>query len=188
MNKKLLRRYLPDRDSVHSNKWFAWMGDWLHHPGLWALNRDSVAGGVAIGLFAGLIPGPLQMLTAILLAVPLKRNIPVALVTTFYTNPLTIAPLYLLAYGYGRLLMGASGHHRHDEPFVWDWSDWFGSCEAMIHWMISLGPPLAVGLVALALTLALAGYFAVQIGWRIYVTLAWRARCRRRLAQSRGRM
>src|SRR5262245_16848264 len=107
MHSKFLRRHLPDRDSIRDNKWFAWMGDWLHHPRLWALNRDGIAGGVAIGLFAGLVPGPLQMLTAILLCVPLKRNIPVALVTTFYTNPLTIAPLYLLAYAYGSLLLGA---------------------------------------------------------------------------------
>jgi uncharacterized protein (DUF2062 family) len=180
MPRKFLRRHLPDRASIRSNKWFAWMGDWLHHPGLWALNRDALAGGVAIGLFAGLIPGPLQMLTAILLCVPLKRNIPVALVTTFYTNPLTIAPLYLIAYKYGSLLMGASGHHRHVEPFVWNWSDWFASCEALIHWMLSLGPPLAVGLVALALTLAFVGYFLVQVGWRLYIVFLWWRRARRR--------
>ena len=45
---------------------------------------------------------------------------------------------------------------------------------------LGLGKPLAAGLVALALTLAALGYFAVQIGWRAYVVLAWRARRRRR--------
>jgi hypothetical protein len=39
-----------------------------------------------------------------------------------------------------------------------------------------MGKPLALGLVALALTLALAGYFAVSLGWRAYVVLAWRKR------------
>jgi uncharacterized protein (DUF2062 family) len=181
MPRKFFRRYLPDRDSIHANKYLGWMGGWLHHPNLWALNRHSVAGGFAIGLFAGMVPGPLQMLTAALLAVPLKKNIPVALLTTWYTNPLTIAPLYLLAYGYGRLLMGASGHHaRTVEPIEWYWSDWIGSCKALLQWMISLGAPLAVGLLALAITLAVVGYFAVQLGWRIHTTLAWRARGRRR--------
>ena len=37
----------------------------------------------------------------VLLAVPLRVNLPVALATTFYTNPFTIGPLYLLAYGIG---------------------------------------------------------------------------------------
>jgi uncharacterized protein (DUF2062 family) len=182
---KYLRKRLPDRSTVRKYKWLAWCRHWLDHPGLWAVNRSSVAGGFAIGLFAGLIPGPLQMLGATLLAIPLKKNIPVALVTTFYTNPFTIAPLYLLAYGYGRLLLGAGGHPAQVEPFLWNWSDWFGSFRDLMDWAISLGPALGVGLVALALTLAALGYFAVQLGWRLYVVLAWRARARRRLARAR---
>lgn len=180
MPRKHFRKFLPDGDTVRGNKYLAWLGTWLHHPNLWHLNRDSVAGGVAIGLFAGLVPGPLQMLTAALLAVWLKRNLPVALVTTLYTNPFTIAPLYLLAFGYGRFLMGANHHADKVEPFVWDWAHWIDSAQALAHWMLSLGKPLAIGLVALSLTLAALGYVAVQIGWRVYVTLAWRARARQR--------
>jgi len=57
---------------------------------------------------------------------------------------------------------------------------WLGEwIEAMGAWTLSLGKPLAVGLVALALSLALIGYVAVQVGWRAYVTLAWRKRKRR---------
>ena len=179
---RFLRKRLPDGHTVRQYKWLAWCSHWLHHPNLWALNRCSVAGGFAIGLFAGLIPGPLQMLSAVLLAILFKRNIPVALATTFYTNPFTIAPLYLLAYGYGRLLMG-NGHRAEVEPFIWNWSDWGGSFRELMEWAISLGPPLAVGLVALALTFAFLGYFAVRFGWRLYVVLAWRARARRRLAR-----
>jgi len=183
MPRKLFRRYLPDAHTVRTSKYLAWMGTWLQHPNLWALNRDSVAGGFAIGLFAGLVPGPLQMLTAVIFAIPLKKNLPVALATTFYTNPFTIAPLYLLAYGYGRLLMGVNHHPVKVEPFEWDWAHWIDSAEAMAHWMLSLGKPLAIGLVALAVTLAALGYAAVQIGWRIHTTLAWRARARRRAAR-----
>jgi uncharacterized protein (DUF2062 family) len=39
---------------------------------------------------------------------------------------------------------------------------------------------LALGLVALALTLASAGYLAVRFGWRLYVQLAWRRRAKKR--------
>ena len=184
MPRKFFRRFLPDSETVRTHKYLAWCGTWLHHPNLWALNRKSVAGGFAIGLFAGLVPGPFQMLTAALFAIPLKRNLPVALATTLYTNPFTIAPLYLLAYGYGRLLLGAGHPPAEIEPYVWNWSDWIGSSEALLHWTLSLGKPLAVGLVALALTLAVAGYFAVQLAWRAHVAYAWRARKQRR-TQSR---
>jgi uncharacterized protein (DUF2062 family) len=180
MPRKFFRKYLPDAQAVRSYRLVGLFGRWLQHPNLWHLNRRSVPGAFAIGLFAGLIPGPLQMLAALLIAVPLKKNIAVALVTTLYTNPLTIVPLYVIAFEYGNLLLGRSHGLGALEPFVMDWSDWLGSMEAMAHWCLSLGKPLAVGLVALALTLAAAGYFAVRIGWRVYVAAAWRARSKRR--------
>jgi len=178
--RKLLRRHLPDTDAVRSHRWVARFGRLLHHPNLWHLNRDSAAGAVAIGLFSGLVPGPLQMLTALVLAVALRRNIPVALLTTLYTNPFTIVPLYGLAYGYGRLLLGGNYNAAEIAPFVMDWGDIAGSLRALADWMFALGKPLAIGLPALALTLAAAGYVAVQVGWRVAVVLAWRARRRRR--------
>jgi len=180
MPRKHFRKYLPDGEQVRAHWTVAWLGRWLEHPSLWHLNRDSVAGAVAIGLFAGLIPGPFQMLGAALLAIPLKRNLPVALLVTLYTNPLTIVPLYLLAYGYGQLLLGVGHAKVPVEPFVWDWGDIGASLQGLVAWTMSLGKPLGVGLVALAITLAVAGYFATELGWRLYVVSAWRARAHRR--------
>ena len=179
MPRKYFRKYLPTYESLLKNKWFARFGGFLHHPNLWHLNRGSVSGGVAIGLFAGLIPGPLQMLGAALLAVPLRVNLPVALLTTLYTNPFTIGPLYLLAYEYGKLITGADGITLSQSPSM-DWvhlSDWLN---AFLDWLLSLGRPLLVGLIALATTLAAAGWCLVQLAWRIEVTLAWRRRRRAR--------
>lgn len=178
MPKKYFRKYLPTAESIRANRWLAWLGPFLDHPALWRLNRKSVAGAVAIGLFSGLVPGPLQMLTAALLAVPLKKNLPVALFVTLYTNPLTIVPLYLLAYGYGRLLVGGDGG-AVPAPYEMDWASPVASAAGLFHWMVSLGPPLAVGLVALALTLAALGYAVVDLGWRAWVGAQWRARQRR---------
>ena len=179
MPRKFFRRFLPDGDTVRSYKDLAWLGAWLHHPNLWHLNRHSVAGGFAIGLAAGLVPGPLQMITAALIAVPLKKNLPVALLTTLYTNPFTIVPLYLLAIAYGRFLLGAGHHPAVVEPYAWDWAHALDSLQGLAVWTLSLGKPLAVGLPALALTLAGAGYFAVHLAWRACVIVAWRRRARR---------
>jgi hypothetical protein len=179
--RKLFRKYLPNPEAVLARPWCAPFRPWLSHPNLWHLNRRSVAGAVAIGLFAGLIPGPFQMLGALLLAIPLRRNIPVALAVTFYTNPLTIVPLYFLAYGYGRLLL-PGGWESALEPFAWNWDDFAGSVQGLWQWTLSLGKPLGVGLVALALTLAVIGYFAVNFAWRAYVAALWRKRARRHAA------
>lgn len=183
MPRKLIRRFLPHRDAIRANRYMTRLdekGTWLHHPNLWHLNRHSVAGGFAIGLFAGLVPGPLQMLVAVLLAIPLRKNLPVALLTTFYTNPFTIVPLYVLAIAYGRLLLGASHDPVQVQPFEWDWAHWIDSMQGFAHWTLSLGKPLALGLPALAVTLAALGFAAVSLGWRTHVILKWRARARRR--------
>ncbi|MEO8717936.1 MAG: DUF2062 domain-containing protein [Burkholderiales bacterium] len=181
MPRKFFRKYLPSADEVRGSRLAALFGTLLHDPNLWHLNRDSVAGAVAIGLFAGLVPGPLQMLTALALAIPLRRNVPVALLMTLYTNPFTIVPLYLLAYAYGSLLLGGAHARPRIEPFDMDWGHFFDSMARLADWSLALGKPLAVGLVALALTLALLGYVGVQLAWRIYVILAWRARRAKRL-------
>ncbi len=182
--RKFFRKYLAQREVLLARPWLAPFRRWLSHPNLWHLNRRSVAGAVGIGLFAGLIPGPFQMLGALLLAVPLRRNIPVALAVTFYTNPFTIVPLYLVAYGYGRLLL--RGRWQGDVvPFEWNWGDFLGSIDGLWHWALSLGKPLVIGLVALALTLAVLGYLAVDLAWRAYVAVSWRQRAQRRLARRR---
>lgn len=183
MPRKFFRKYLPSAAEVRGNRLVAMFGGLLHHPNLWHLNRDSVAGAVAIGLFAGLVPGPLQMLAALALAIPLRRNLPVALLMTLYTNPFTIVPLYVLAYGYGALLLGGGNARPPIEPFDMDWGNFLDSMARLADWTFALGKPLAVGLVALGLTLAVLGYLLVQLGWRAYVVLAWRARRERRRRQ-----
>ena len=180
MPRKYFRRFLPTHTWVHEHRWLGRFGAHLQHPNLWHLNRHSVAGGVALGLFSGLVPGPLQMLTALFLAIPLHVNLPVALLTTLYTNPVTILPLYLLAYEYGALLIGETGRAHVVKEFEMNWLNLAESMRALSAWCLSLGKPLAVGLPALAFTLAGVGYFLVKLAWRLQVTYAWRARRRKR--------
>jgi uncharacterized protein (DUF2062 family) len=176
--RKFFRKYQSTLDGFRTHPMVLRFGGWLQHPALWCLSRRSVSGAVAIGLFAGLIPGPFQMLAALLLAVPLKKNVPVALIVTWYTNPFTIVPLYLVAYALGHFLLGMDGSAPHVQLFEMNWSDLWGSTRAFGAWLMSLGKPLAVGLPALAVILAALGYGAVNLAWRIYVVRAWRRRKR----------
>ena len=176
------RKILPDHETVRANRWLAPFENTLLHPRLWHLNRHSAAGGVAAGLFCGLIPGPFQMLGAAICAVIFRVNLPLALLTTLYTNPLTIVPLYFAGYGLGRLALGEGGEFV--APPQWGeagLSDWV---PALAEWMAQLGTPLALGLVLLASALAAAGYFGVRLAWRYYLVWAWRKR--RRRADSAG--
>ena len=174
MPRKFFRKYLPDPETVRKHRHIAKFGA-LQHPNLWHLNRRSVAGGVAVGMFSGLIPGPLQMLTAALLAIPLRVNLPVALATTLYTNPFTIGPLYVLAYFIGRFVSGGDGAGLSPPPEL-QWTQLGAWIESMLQWSLTVGKPLAIGLVVLSLLLAALGYVFVQCAWRAHVVLAWRKR------------
>lgn len=180
-----LRKHMPDHAAVSENRWLAPFRNTLLHPRLWHLNRHSAAGAVAVGMFCGLIPGPFQMLGAAICAVVFRINLPLALFTTLYTNPFTIVPLYVLAFGLGQgAFMLFGGAHR---AFIAppDYGDpgsetLFGWIEALAGWMAQLGAPLALGLVLLASLLAVIGYFGVRIAWRIWLVRAWRSRLARR--------
>jgi hypothetical protein len=172
--RKHLKKYLPDHEAVHGNRWLRPFRNTLLHPRLWHLNRHSAAGAVAAGLFCGLIPGPLQMLGAAICAVAFRVNLPLALLTTLYTNPFTIVPLYLVAYQFGRLVTGdPSGFVAPPDLDIARFVQW---TQAMQDWMLGVAKPLGIGLVALAATLAVVGYVATKAAWRIWLIRSWRAR------------
>ena len=182
--RKQLRRLLPDHDTIRGNRWLApFAGTLLHHR-LWHLNRHSAAGAFAVGLFCGLIPGPFQIPGAAIACVVFRLNLPLALLTIFYSNPLTIVLLYLVAFGIGQTVLG-DGHIAFTQPPAFDFSAGFGAAleraNALWDWAYDLGKPLVIGLVLLACSLAAIGYFAVKLIWRAYLIRAWR---RRRVARA----
>ncbi len=173
-----LRKFLPDHEAIRTNRWLVPFENTLLHPRLWHLNRHSAAGAVAAGMFCGLIPGPLQMLGAAICAVIFRVNLPLAMLTTIYTNPFTIVPLYIVAFALGQWAL--PGDHRHFvAPPELDAKGLVAWIQALIDWMIGLGAPLALGLVMLASGLAGVGYFGVRLAWRIYLVRAWHRRSKR---------
>ena len=172
--RKHLRKFLPDHTAVRQNRWLAPFESTLLHPRLWHLNRHSAAGAVAAGLFCGLIPGPFQMLGAAICAVVFRVNLPLALIATFYTNPFTIVPLYVLAFGIGKFALGSGGEFvpppEYGEAGLVVWLDALGD------WMVHLGKPLAAGLLLLATLLAVAGYGAMRALYRWHLVRAWHTR------------
>jgi len=187
MPRKFFRKFLPSSESVRENRHIARFGPWLQHHNLWHFNRRSVAGGVAAGLFAGLIPGsnPVQFTAAALLAIAGRVNLPIAALVTLYSNPFTIVPLYIAAFELGKLALMQGGDALPPLAFGLEekgFSEWI---PAALEWLATVGKPLVVGLPLLALSLAVVGYFAVDWTWRIAVRYAWRARKRRRQAGTR---
>lgn len=183
--RKTLKRFLPKHESIHSNRWLRPFAGSLLHPRLWHLNRHSAAGGFAVGLFCGLIPGPFQMAGAAICCLAFRVNLPLAFLTTLYSNPLTIVPLYYVAYMLGSWAMGEHGAAFTPPPELGDltihnWS------MMLVDWMAGLGKPLGVGLILLAALLSLVGYLGVKAAWRIWLIRTWHGRRAQRNGSGTG--
>jgi uncharacterized protein (DUF2062 family) len=182
MPRKFFRRFLPSHDSIRANRHVARLGPWIQHHNLWHLHRRSVAGGVAAGLFAGLIPGsnPVQFTAAALLAIAGRVNLPIAMLVTLYSNPFTIVPLYFAAFKLGQFALLQRGGGLPPLAFGLENKGFGEWLPAALEWLAGVGKPLVVGLPLLALLLAVTGYFAVDWAWRLTVRFAWQERKRRR--------
>ena len=180
MPRKYFKKYLPSHDEIRQNKYLKFFGPILRHHNLWHLHRRSVAGGVAAGAFAGLIPGPVQMLGAALLAIIFRVNLPVAMATTLYTNPFTIVPLTYLAYKIGTLVTNVPANQMPSLAFDWKNGYWADFPPLFINWMTALGETYLIGLLILASCLSLFAYILVRVIWRFYLIAQWRRRPHRR--------
>lgn len=106
MKKRYLRlvrsafRTLRHRRLRH-RQWWKNLTRPLFHRNLWKPCRDSVATGVAIGLFFSMVLMPFQMVAAALIAVRFRANVPFAMALCWISNPLTNVPIWLAQFQLG---------------------------------------------------------------------------------------
>jgi uncharacterized protein (DUF2062 family) len=175
MSKKIFSKWLPRRESVEKIRQLRLLGPLMERPGLWHLNRRSVAVGLAAGVFIGfIIPMGVQIPLAALLAFWLRGNLAAAVLSTLVTNPFTVAPVYYLAYRLGAFLIGA-------QPVVWS------SAEPVTAKLASVGGPWMLGVAVLGVTGAAIAYFGTHLIWRLFATRAWQQRLRARAEKRRAK-
>lgn len=159
MPKKWLKKYLPNAEQIRANKSLNVLGSLLYDPNLWHLNRHSVAGAVAVGLFFCYIPIPLQMLQAAIFAIIFRVNLPLAVSGVWVTNPVTIPPMFYVAYAVGAWLLGIE-----PQTFQFQFSmDWL-FLELGARWR-----PFLLGCLVMASLSALIGYYATHLLWRLHL-------------------
>jgi uncharacterized protein (DUF2062 family) len=164
-----VKRFLPTREQILRSRWLGPVAHHLRDEHLWHMDRSSVARGVAIGLFFGLLLPVLQFLFAVVTAVFLRANVAIAAAATLVSNPLTFPPLYWMAYRIGRALLGeppdehgAAAIEAHAEAAVAERS-WLAAAWQTIQ---DAGAPLVVGLATMAVVAAAVGFAAVWLLWR----------------------
>ncbi|WP_434778597.1 DUF2062 domain-containing protein [Neisseria sp. Ec49-e6-T10] len=161
---KKVKKKLPSKEKIFSSRWLKPFAPFFNKPYFWSFSRKNVRFAFAIGLFSGLMPGPTQMLSALLLAYCFKKNLAVSIFTTLYTNPLTYVPLYMAAYKIGILILNDTNYPTLVLP-NWDQLSWSDGLDVGIEWFIHYGKPLLVGIPTLGLSLAIIGYSILNIIW-----------------------
>ena len=105
MARKILQRLLPDPNWIKRQRSLRLLGNWIHDPNIWHLNRQSVAVATFIGLFCAFIPLPGQMIIAAALAANLRANLPISVCLVWVSNPITMAPIFYFCYKIGALVL-----------------------------------------------------------------------------------
>lgn len=163
MPRRWLKRFIPQRHTVDQRWFLRPFRALLHDPALWAVHRRNVLRATAVGIVSAFVPIPGQTALAGLLAVYFRVNVPVALLASMVSNPVTMGPLYYGAYRLGLVVLGdRAGEEAPALPLESSWSQ-VGDVVA----------PLLIGCALLAVV-------AVAVAWPL-INWLWVSAIRRQL-------
>ena len=146
----------------------------LAHPMYFHVNRRSVAGACWLGLFIGLLPFPGQTVAALLLALLLRVNLPIAGVTVWVSNPVTLVPIFYTEYRLGALILDLPLEEFQIE-MTWHW---------VTHDLLAFWKPLLLGSLIAATVISSLAYVTVSVMWRLMVAYRYKRRHANRIAPS----
>jgi uncharacterized protein len=164
--RNLIKRYLPQKEHFHKQSGVHFFSDYLHDPNIWHVHKRSSAGGAAIGVFCAFIPLPVQIICSAALAILFRVNLPIAVISSFISNPLTIPPLFFFTYQLGVKILGID---EKNVDFSLSW-DWFGN--TLVH----VWEPLLLGCFIVGTISSLLAYLLVRLIWRITAVSKWEKR------------
>lgn len=166
MPKKLIKRYMPNHETIRDHKHLQFFGDHLHNPNLWHLNRYSVSGAFAVGLFCAYIPVPFQMVIAAALAILFCVNLTISVALVWITNPITMPALFYFAYLVGAWAMQLPDTVDHSEFSV----------DSVLEGLGEIWEPFLLGCFISGTLLAIIGYVGIRLLWRINIASRWKKR------------
>lgn len=157
---------MPNPEFIKEHKSLQFLGERLHEPNLWHLNRRSVALAFAVGLFVAWIPTPGQMAIAAVGAFYFRANLPLSVGLVWITNPLTMPPMFYFAYRLGLLLLGRPAPN----------SGYEFTLDSVMTGLGDIWFPFLFGCLVLGIVSAFLGYFGIHYFWRYYVAKRWNKR------------
>jgi uncharacterized protein (DUF2062 family) len=189
--KQRIKNWLNTQDGLRHHRWLRWMGPVLHQPRLWHFSRRGIAMGVAVGIFFGLLVPIAQMPLSAAAAVALRANLPMAVASTFVTNPVTFAPVYYGAYRLGKVVLGEPSVTEREAMAELEMArapektegakpTWTQRAARGLEHLRTAGKPLAVGLSIIATLSGLLVYGLISGLWILKTRWERKRRLRQR--------
>lgn len=157
---------MPDHEKIRDHKSLRFLGTLLHDPNILHLNRRSVSGAFAVGLFFAWVPVPFQMLLGAIGAILFRVNLPISVGLVWITNPLTMPPLFYFAYKVGTWVLNVPTHKYHFE-LTWDW---------LMSELGAIWEPFLLGCLICGTVSAVLGFVTLRAYWRYHVARSWQKR------------
>lgn len=166
MSRFSFEKLIPSQDAIKSSKSLRFLGDLIHDPNLFHLNRRSVSRACFWGLLIGLLP-PIPIHTPAAAAAALfgRCNLPLVLAVVWISNPLTIPFIAYEAYQWGCFILQIAPVTSFE--LSWDMFQ-------------QIWKPYLIGSLVGSLLTATLGYFACNYLWRLNVKRKWGARSKAR--------
>lgn len=158
--KKWRKKQASLRTSLKNTYLYRIWGHKLFADVLWRIDKKSISGGLALGLFVAFTPTiPFQMLLTVCGGLYFRVNLPIALVACWVTNPLTAVPIYTAAWRLGKYIV------ENAFPFREVFEAY--NIEGRTTRIIRQGFYLWTGSLIFSLVSALSANVAVRVFWKL---------------------
>lgn len=162
---------MPDREKIENSKVLTPIAHLLGNPRVWHFNRRTVIAGISVGLFFGSLPIIGQMLLAAVVAIALRVNMPIAIFSTWISNPFTMPFFYTANYYFGAWLMGRDTIHFDQLDLTW---------EGLLNLGGDILVPLFFGSIIVGVILASFSYVILRAVWRLHIVSIHKERLSRK--------
>lgn len=164
--RKIWKKCIPSSKSLQKSTELKGLSSFFNSPCFWSRNKQSVARGVAAGLAGAVLPG-FQIFYAAILVIILRGNLPIALLCTLITNPLTFVPISYFIYWVGSLVIHNGNENFVIKEFEWNFSSFHAFWANVSAWLLQFGKAFLVGLPIVSICLGVIGYFGTLLLWRV---------------------
>ena len=166
MPKKFIKRFIPNEETLKKHKSLGMFGRLVLEPSLWHLNKRSVSGAFAVGLFFAFIPVPFQMVLAVAGALIFRVNLPLSVALVWITNPITMPPIFYFSYLVGTWIL--------DTPVME--VEFALTMEWLQTGLFAIWQPFLLGCFVSGAVASLIGFLTIRLLWRYLVIKSWHKR------------